>query len=126
MRKSIVLISMAGGLFFLSQAFSLNSKPDGEIPEEVTKLLVSSCYDCHSSDASNDDARKALNFEQWDEYRVTKKIGLLGKICELVEEDKMPPKKYLGFKPDRKLSASQKQLICDWTEKESSALMGGN
>lgn len=120
------MIIMAGGLFFLSQAFSLNNRPVGEIPEEVGKILVSSCYDCHSSDANSKDAREALNFEQWDEYRVTKKIGLLGKICELVEEDKMPPKKYLGFKPDRKLSDSQKQLICDWTGKESSALMEGN
>ena len=126
MRKSIVLIIMAGGLFFLSQAYSPKNKPVGEIPEEVGKILVSSCYDCHSSEANSKDAPEALNFEKWDEYRVTKKIGLLGKICELVEEDKMPPKKYLGFKPDRKLSNSQKQLICDWTGKESSALMEGN
>ena len=126
MKKSIVLIVLVGGLFFLSQAFSLNNKPVGEIPEEVNKVLVSSCYDCHSSDAKNKDARETLNFESWKEYRTTKKIGMLGKICELVEKEKMPPAKYLGFKPDRKLSASQKKMICDWTKKESSALMGGN
>ena len=99
MRKSIVLIILIGGLFFLSQAFSLNNKPAGEIPEEVNEMFVSSCYDCHSSDAKNKDAREALNFESWNEYRTTKKIGMLGKICELVEKEKMPPAKYLGFNP---------------------------
>ena len=126
MRKSIVLIIVAGGLFFPSQAFSPNIEPVGEIPGEVNKVLVLSCYDCHSSDASNEDARKALNFEKWNEYRVTKRIGLLEKICEIIEEDKMQPVKYLKNKPDRKLSVDQKTLICDWSTKESSALMGGN
>lgn len=126
MRKSIVLIIVGGCLFLLSQAFSIKSKTVGEIPEEVSNVLVFSCYDCHSSDASNEDARNALNFEKWNDYRVTKKIGLLGKICEFIEEDKMPPAKYLKNKPDRKLSADHKILVCDWSKKESSALMGGN
>jgi hypothetical protein len=126
MRKSTLLILLAGGLFFLSQAFGLTSKPAGEIPEEVHKVLMLSCYNCHATDAKNKDAREALNFEKWDDYRITKKIGLLGKICELVEKDKMPPAKYLASKPDRKLSDSQKKMICDWTVKESSDLMGGN
>ena len=126
MKKVLVLIVMVGGLFSLFQSFNPNTNPAGEIPEEVNKVLVSSCYDCHTTNAKNQDARDALDFEKWDDYRVTKKIGLLGKINQLVEEDKMPPAKYLGFKPDRKLSEMQKQLISDWTRKESSALMEGN
>ncbi|MEN8227463.1 MAG: heme-binding domain-containing protein [Bacteroidota bacterium] len=126
MKKGLILIVMAGGFFFLFQSFNSTTNPDGEIPKEVNEVLVSSCYDCHSTTAKNQDARDALNFEKWDEYRVTKKIGLLGKTGELIEEEKMPPAKYLGFKPDRKLSETQKQMLLDWTKKESSALMEGN
>ena len=126
MRKGFVLIVMAGGFFFLFQSFNPIINADGEIPEEVNKILLLSCNDCHSTNAKNQDAREAIDFEKWDEYRLTKKIGLLGKIGELVEEEKMPPAKYLNYKPDRKLSETQKQMIIEWTKKESSALMEGN
>ncbi|MCK4879297.1 MAG: heme-binding domain-containing protein [Bacteroidales bacterium] len=69
---------------------------------------------------------KAVNFEQWDDYRLTKKIGLLGDICKVVDEGKMPPEKYLEHKPDRKMSEAQKKFLCDWTRQESEKLMQGN
>ena len=126
MKNKGVLILIAGGLVFLLQSFMLNRKASPDVPEEVHKLLVSACYDCHSSAGQNEDAKKALNFETWDDYRLTKQIGLLGEIAEVIEKDKMPPGKYLEFKPDRKLSESQKELILNWTEESSKALMEGN
>ncbi len=126
MKKSIVIIGLAGGLFFLFQAFSVKIEAAGEIPEEVNKVLETSCIGCHSTGARNEDGPKALNFEKWDEYKLTKQIGLLGKIGELVEEDKMPPAKFIEHRPEAKLTESQKKLIFDWTEKESSHLMEGN
>ena len=126
MKNKGVLILLAGGVVFLLQSFLLNQKAAPEIPEEVQKLLVSACYDCHSSAGQNEDAKKALNFETWDDYRLTKQVGLLGEIAEVIEKDKMPPGKYLEFKPDRKLSESQKELILNWTEESSKALMEGN
>jgi len=123
MKKYIALMMLAGGIL-LSQSFTTNRLGNAAFPDQVNKVLVASCYNCHSTDAKNKDAREALNFEKWDDYRVTKKIGLLGKICELVEKDKMPPAKYLDNNPDRKLSDTQKQLICEWSKKETSSLMG--
>ena len=124
MKKYIAMMMLAGGIFLLSQSFAPNRVSIAAFPDEVNKVLVASCYNCHSTDAKNKDAREALNFEKWDDYRVTKKIGLLGKICELVEEGKMPLAKYLDNNPDRKLSDTQKQLICEWSKKETSSLMG--
>jgi hypothetical protein len=69
---------------------------------------------------------KALDFEKWNEYRLTKQIGLLGDIGKMVEEGKMPPGKYLDNKPDRKLSEVQKKLLADWTKQEADKLMQGN
>ena len=126
MKNKGVFILLAGGLVFLLQSFILNRKASPEIPEEVQQVLVSSCYDCHSSAGRNEDAKKALNFESWGDYRLTKQIGLLGDIAEVIEKDKMPPGKYLEFKPDRKLSESQKELLLNWTEETSKALMEGN
>lgn len=124
MKKYIALMMLAGGILLLSQSFAPNRLSNAAFPDDVSKVLVASCYDCHSTDAKNNKAREALDFEKWDDYRVTKQIGLLGKICELVDEEKMPPAKYLDSKPDSKLSETQKQLICEWTKKETSSLMG--
>jgi hypothetical protein len=126
MKNKKVLILLAGAVLFLLQSFLVNRNVNPEVPEEVNQILVSSCYDCHSSAGQNDDAKKALNFESWDDYRLTKQIGLLGEIAEVIGEDKMPPSKYLEFKPDRKLSESQKELILKWTDEASDALMEGN
>lgn len=125
MKRNLYLSVLAGILLLLSQSFSTKDFRAPAIPDEVNKILIASCYDCHSDDAKSKDAREALNFESWDDYKLTKKIGLLGDICKLVEEDKMPPGKYLKSKPDRKLSGKQKELLCDWTEEESTRLMEG-
>jgi len=110
----------------LFQSFNSKIKMSGEIPDDISKVITTSCYDCHSSDAKSKDAKDALNFETWDDYRLTKKVGLLKDICKMVEEGKMPPEKYLGFKPDRKLSEESKKLLCEWTNKETERLMEGN
>lgn len=125
MKTNILIVILVGGLFFLFQSFNPKPLAHAPFPDEVTKLLVSACYDCHSNDVENEKAREALNFEKWDEYRLTKKVGLLGKIGEVVKEDKMPPAKYLEFKPDRKPTEPQKQVIIEWAKQEASALMGG-
>jgi tRNA A37 N6-isopentenylltransferase MiaA len=126
MKNKGVFILLVGGTLFLFQSFLFNRNASPEPPEEVQKLLVSACYDCHSSAGQNEDALKAVNFEEWDSYRLTKQIGLLGDIAEVIEKDKMPPGKYLEFKPDRKLSDDQKKLLINWTDEASDALMEGN
>lgn len=126
MKNKIILIVLVAGGFILLQSLILKKRADLNPPEEVQKVLESSCYDCHTSAGRNEDAKKALNFEEWDGYRLTKKISVLDKITEVIEEDKMPPGKYLEFKPDRKLDSAQKELILKWAEETSSALMEGN
>lgn len=126
MKNRLILIVLAAGGFILLQSHILKNRAELNPPEEVQQILVSSCYDCHSSAGTNEDARKALDFEQWDDYRLTKKISVLGEIAEVVEKDKMPPGKYLEFKPDRKLEAAQKELIVKWAEETADALLEGN
>ncbi len=126
MKKSIVFLLITGVLFLVFQAFGIKSAPALPIPEDVSGVLKTSCYDCHSNDGSNKKAQIVLNFDKWDDFKVSKKISRLEDICAFVEEGKMPPKKYLKSKPENALSDSQKALICDWTAKESATLMEGN
>jgi len=125
MKKTIPILVMTGaGLLFM--AFMTSPAPGPGFPEDVEKVLKASCFDCHSNNASSKKGKLALNFDKWGDYKTSKKVSKLNDICELVEENKMPPGKYLEKKPDRALTDAQKELICSWADKESAKLMEGN
>jgi hypothetical protein len=126
MKKAIVLLVPATFLFFVFQSFIVNPQAGPEFPADVKEVLKTSCYDCHSKDASHKKGTLALNFDKWDDYKLTKRISKLDAICEVIEEGKMPPEKYLKGNPDKALSDDQKALICNWAEDESAKLMEGN
>lgn len=119
-----VLIGALGLLVLLS--FNQGNRADDVFPEEIGTILKSSCLGCHNAEGRSEDAKNAVQFDIWDDYRVTKKIGILGKMGEVLEEGKMPPKKYLENNPDKKLSEEQQKLLLDWTKQESQRLMQGN
>jgi hypothetical protein len=126
MKKQSALILLGGMGLLLLMSFNQGRTSPEAFPEEIGAILKSSCYDCHTSSAKSEDAKKAVQFDLWEDYRLTKKVGLLGKIGEIVEEGKMPPKKYLEHKPDRKLTEDQKKQLLEWTKNESERLMTDN
>ena len=126
MKKQLVLILAIGVLFLFVQSFSPEFPPESVYPDEITSILKASCYDCHFTGASSDKALNAVNFDIWDEYRTTKKIGLLADISKVVEERKMPPGKYLEKKPEAKISEKQMKLLTEWADAEAEKLMQGN
>lgn len=126
MKKQLVLILVIGILFIGFQSFNPEPPSEGVFPDEISAILESSCYDCHTGAKGSEKSLKAVDFEQWDQYRLTKQIGLLGDIGEVVEKGKMPPEKYLENKPDRKLSEAQIKLLADWTKEEADKLMQGD
>jgi len=93
------------------------------IPEDVKKILSNSCYACHSTGAKAENAVKALNFRKWNDYKTTKKVGLLNNISEVVEEGAMPPEKFLKKYPEKAMSGEDKEKILEWTKKETAKLM---
>ena len=100
-----------------------SSEPQADFPKKVSGILTNSCYDCHVTGAKAQKAVDALDFKKWEEYKLTKKISLLTKICEVVEKGDMPPGKYLKQNPEKALSASDVKTICNWTKKESEKLI---
>jgi len=99
------------------------AKESREFPENVAVLIENSCQGCHSTDSKNVEAKEDLDFQKWDEYKLTKQISLLNDICKMVEEDNMPPAKMLERFPEKALSGEDKKVICDWTKKETQVMM---
>jgi len=99
------------------------TEPQTDFPKKVSGILTNSCYDCHTTGAKAEKAVEALDFQKWEEYKLTKKISLLTKICEIVEKGDMPPGKYVKQQPEKALSESDIKTICNWTKKESEKLI---
>ena len=97
--------------------------PQADFPKKVSEILTHSCYHCHTTGATAEKALSALDFKKWEDYKLTKKISLLTKICEVAEDGDMPPGKYLKQHPEKDLSESDVKTICNWTEKESEKLI---
>ena len=126
MKKRIALIVIAGGMFILFQSNQPNPELITQMPDEVSTLLESRCYGCHTTGAKSDDALKAVNFSEWANYKVSKQVAVLGDITNVVEKGKMPPEKYLKNNPEKELTDVEKKLIIDWTKEASDKLLGDN
>lgn len=99
-------------------------KATAVFPEDVQKVLETSCFDCHTDAASNSKAKMKLNFSKWSELSDSKKVGKMEGISEVIKSGDMPPGKYINNYPDKALSQEQKDLISKWVTDESAKLMG--
>lgn len=99
-------------------------KPASLFPEDVQKILETSCFDCHTDAASNVKAKTKLNFSKWGELSDAKKIGKMESISEEVTKGEMPPQKYKTNYPEKALKQEQKDIISKWVTETSAKLMG--
>ena len=100
---------------------------------DVSVILKSSCYDCHSSQThypwysymapvswlvANDvkEGRAKLNFSDWGLNNKRRKIRQLEDIKEQVQQGEMPMGIYTVIHKKAKLTESQKQLLLKWTD----------
>ncbi|RPA69444.1 cytochrome C [Cyclobacteriaceae bacterium YHN15] len=105
----------------------------GLVSQDVAALLKKSCYDCHSNESiypwyshiapsswllAKDirEGREELNFSEWDNYDMMKKLGLLDDISIAVGEGEMPLGIYLLMHPSAKIDDAQRELIIAWAE----------
>ena len=93
------------------------------LPDSVQQIVQNSCVGCHSTTSHSEKAREKLNFDDWSTYSPVKKISKLNDIHKEINEDKMPPEKFLVHFPDKKLTEVQKKIILDWTDKETDKIM---
>jgi hypothetical protein len=121
--RFVLTILLIHTLMMKGNTSLFSSESQDDFPKKVTGILKNSCYDCHTTGSNAEKAVETLDFNKWEEYKLTKKISLLTKICEVAEKGDMPPGKYLGKHPEKALSASDIKTICNWTKKESEKLI---
>lgn len=121
-RKSLfsifILISMV--------AFSAENPSETKavkMPDDVKAIIDKSCFGCHNNDSKNDKAKEKLNLSTFDSLTKNKMIAGLKEIAEVVEENEMPPAKFLEKYPDKKLTDAEKQVLMNWANNEAKGLM---
>jgi hypothetical protein len=123
MKKLLIIPGLLLTGFLLFQAFTGPVQDETPNTSAAWQILKTSCYDCHSDLSKNFKAKTVLNFDKWDTYNTGKKISRLADICDHIEKEKMPPKKYLESNPGKALSDEAKKAVCTWTDEETEKLM---
>lgn len=132
MKKLLFAISvlMISGILF---SFTLSENPNTIIPDEgglnmpddVKAIVDNSCYGCHHTESKNEKGKKKLNFDSFgSDYSNIKSAGKLKEIAEEVNEDSMPPKKFLNHYPEKALDDAQKKALSDWALEAAKGYMG--
>jgi len=94
-----------------------------KMPDNVKAIIDKSCFGCHNTESKNDKAKEKLNLSTFDTLTKNKMIAGYKGMAETVEENEMPPAKFLEKYPDKKLTDAEKKILIDWANKESKALM---
>ena len=127
-KKSFISVLVVLFLFTSAVVFAIEKptvKPTSKIPENVKAIIKKSCFGCHNTDSKNNDAKEELDFKKLNDLSLMKKISAYKHIGETVEDNDMPPKRFLEKFPDKKLTAEQKAVIIAWAKKEAEALVKG-
>ena len=127
MRKKSLISGLVVLLLFASAVVFAIEKPTvtpaSEMPENVEAIIKKSCFGCHNTDSKNDDAKEELDFKKLDGLSLMKKISAYKHIGETVEDNDMPPKRFLEKYPDKKLTSEEKQVLIAWAKKEAETLV---
>ena len=57
-----------------------------------------------------------MNFSNWGEYKIGRKINLLQDICKLVKGNSMPLPIYITMHGEAKLTDAERLEICTWAQ----------
>ena len=112
------------------EAFISETNP----PEDVKRILETTCYDCHSDkttypwyssitpvnywlDEHVNDGKKHLNFSKWSTYSLKKKEHKMDELYEEVEKGEMPLDSYTWTHDEANLSAEQIAAVVAWGKK---------
>jgi hypothetical protein len=94
-----------------------------KMPDDVKAIIDKSCFGCHNNDSKNDKAKEKLNLSTFDSLTKNKMIAGYRKMAETVEENEMPPAKFLEKNPDKKLTEAEKLVLMNWANNEAKGLM---
>jgi len=103
-------------------------------PAEVTQILKTTCFDCHSAktnypwynnitpvnywlDEHIRDGKKHLDFSKWSEYSLKRKEHKMDELYEEVEKKEMPLNSYTWTHTEANLTQAQIDAVVAWGKK---------
>lgn len=133
----ILLVALVVVQFFqpdanASPAYSGHRMTDRyKVPDDVSEILSTSCYDCHSNNSRPmfymniqpvgwwishhiEEGKDELNFDEFGTYPLNVQYHKLEEIVEVIDEDEMPLTSYTLIHTDAKLSPAQKEALTAW------------
>ena len=133
MKKIVIalIVILVGVQFIPVDRTNPPVKSDIGAPENISKILRTSCYDCHSNETNwpwysyvapvsflvADDVhegRKHMNFSEWDKLSAKDQKEYMEDIIEVIEEGEMPLTSYTFTHHNAKLDAYRIKMIKDW------------
>jgi len=105
-------------------------------PDQIAILLKHACYDCHSNQTVYPwygrvspvswfmqrhirKGRDKMNLSEYGTGEKSEGIGLLVKICEVMDDGTMPLKSYQSLHKESRLTQEERSLICNWADNEA-------
>ncbi|MFB6320590.1 heme-binding domain-containing protein [Saccharicrinis sp. FJH54] len=117
-----LLLTVAAFMFMgLNTPENEDKKPD--MPDNIKAIVDKSCMGCHNSDSKSEKAKNKLNFTTFNELSDVKKIKTLREIVEVLDENKMPPEKFLKMHPEKGLTEKEELQLKEWAQKEAKAVL---
>lgn len=103
------------------------------VPKDISGLLRTSCYDCHSNNTVYPwyssiqpfawwqqshviDGKKELNFDEFNNYDVKRKKHKLDEVIEVIQEAEMPLSSYTLIHRKAILSPQDKEKLISWAK----------
>ena len=105
------------------------------VPDNLRSIVRRACRDCHSNETQwpwysqiptvslllqhhVSKGREHLNFSAWDGTSARKPTpNQMQEVCDVVSDKTMPPWSYRLMHPEARLSASDIDTFCTWTDK---------
>ena len=108
------------------------------VSSEVESVLKTSCFDCHSNHTSYpfyaqlapisfwinhhvEEGKEHLNFSDWNNYSIKKKLHKLDEIIEEIDEHEMPLGSYTLIHRNAKLKEESSKLLINWSKELQNA-----
>jgi len=137
-RIGVLLIIVLVGIQFIPTARNENNEvlttefiKAFNPPKNISYLLKTSCYDCHSNNTNYPwynkiqpiswflerhikEAKEELNFSEFGEYSIRKQKSKLKSISNQIKDDEMPLSSYTLIHRDAKLSEKDKSELEKW------------
>ena len=120
---SIAFVVFLVSSFLLSATEYRTEEKAVKMPDGVKVIIEKSCFGCHNTDSKNDKAKEKLDLKTLDQLTKNKMIASLKEISETIEENEMPPAKFLEKFPDKKLTDAEKKILMEWANSEAKTLI---